>query len=296
VSSKSKKVKALVANPKRQAVAALRGYLYQIWHTVHAWLELKEEDILIVEGAEDFDVVSNDTAIAVQVKNTTAKITLRTKSVIDAISNYWELCKANPDRRVFFHFLTRSEIAVEQGEPFGPGIAGLDLWKKTSSNAASFNLLRRFLVAENKLPPDLIELLKTATPKALFSNLFVPIIWETEGREFGFVEEAIQRKLILHGDKSRLPPSESKKVISRLLKETLLVATKKNNRYLDRASFLEIFESETTEQVPHQEINALRSLAAQQLPSLVHSNSETPFHISLPIICLAKCNTWQLRG
>ena len=45
MTNKEKKDLALHGDPKRQAVDSLRGYVYQIWHSVHAWLELADEEI-----------------------------------------------------------------------------------------------------------------------------------------------------------------------------------------------------------------------------------------------------------
>jgi tetratricopeptide (TPR) repeat protein/energy-coupling factor transporter ATP-binding protein EcfA2 len=269
-------------------VAALRGYEYQIWHTVHDWLDLKDEALLFVEGAEDFDVVSPTSATAAQIKDTKAKVTLRTHAAIEAISHFWQLQKAHPDTRVFFRFVTRSEIGVERGEPFGKGVAGLDLWKRSGNQPAAIKALSEFLVSEAKLPPDLIGFLKTGKPEDVRTKLIAPIVWETKSPEVGIVEEAIKRKLILHGE-SRVPPtppSESSKVVSRLLKEVFAIATKKSNRCLDYAYFLEVFEDETTERVTRQEITTLRNRAAAStlLPaSLGLSSPTTPFQASLPV-------------
>ncbi len=120
---------ALHGDPKRQASNALRGYLYQIWNSVHAWLELADEEVLFLEGAEDFDIVDQEKAIAVQVKDTARNITLRSPAVIDAINHYWQLQDTHKDKRICFRFLTRSGIGIEKGKPFGPGITGLNLWR-----------------------------------------------------------------------------------------------------------------------------------------------------------------------
>jgi len=48
----------LQGDESRQAVAALRGYRYQILRSIHEWLTLTEGEILFLEGAEDFDWVS----------------------------------------------------------------------------------------------------------------------------------------------------------------------------------------------------------------------------------------------
>ena len=78
------------SNPTRQANDPLRGYRYQILHSVKAWLDLAEGEILYLEGVEDFDIVSDDATTLVQVKDTQRKITLRSQEVNDAINHYWE--------------------------------------------------------------------------------------------------------------------------------------------------------------------------------------------------------------
>ena len=77
MAKRKRKKPGLKADRKRQAHNSLRGYLYQIWHSVNAWLHLTEDEILYLEGAEDFDKVSDNTATAVQVKDTQRPITLR---------------------------------------------------------------------------------------------------------------------------------------------------------------------------------------------------------------------------
>ena len=144
MAKRRRKKPALKADPKRQAHNSLRGYLYQIWHSVNAWLELTDDEILYLEGAEDFDKISEDTATAVQIKDTRHKITLRSKAVNDAINHYWELRMSNPDMSVKFRFLTRSEIGVEQGNPFGKNQLGLNLWSRCSGNEENIKKISDF--------------------------------------------------------------------------------------------------------------------------------------------------------
>ncbi len=262
----------LKGDPRRQAVASLRGYEYQIWHTVHDWLDLREHEAIFVEGAEDFDKVSRDAATATQVKDTRSKITLRTPSVIEAIVHYWELQKSHAGRRINFRYLTRSEIAVEAGEPFGKEMAGLELWKQCPNRPELVVKLASFLLSEKKLPGDLIAFLRAAETQEILGKLIIPIVWETNSDAVEVVELAIDRKLILHGDSRnpQVPPSKAKKVSDRLLREVFSIAKKKTNRRLDYAFFLEIFEGETSELVSHQELTLLRSQATamgQQISS-----------------------------
>lgn len=47
----------LDADLKRQATEPLRGYLYQAWQALHAWLDLKDDQVIYLEGAECFDFI-----------------------------------------------------------------------------------------------------------------------------------------------------------------------------------------------------------------------------------------------
>jgi len=266
VAKRKRKNAGLIGDPKRQAVDALAGYVYQIWHSVHAWLELTDEQFLALEGAEDFDILDPEKAIAVQVKHTSANITLRSQAVIDSINHYWKLRNAYPDKRVLFRFLTRSQIGIEKGQPFGSGIAGLDLWADCSRKRGEVSKLRDFLLSEGRLERDLQEFLSVSDPEAILEHLVLPVTWETGSREAGYVEKAIERKLILHGEKNGVPPSKSASVVSRLLKEALTTACSKDERFLDRVLFLQIFEEGTTERIPIHQLQALAQAAQSASP------------------------------
>ena len=248
----------LTADPQRQANDALRGYVYQIWHSVHAWISLDEDEILYLEGAEDFDQVSDDTATAVQVKDTQHKITLRSQEVNDAISHYWDLQANHPDLSVKFRFLTRSKIGAERGNPFGKGQMGLHVWSHCSSDEAAITNISKFLQNEGKISKEVDDFLKKSTPQEIYEQLIEPITWETDSKEASFVEKSISDKLILHGHQYGIPPSAASKVVDHLIKEALLVATQKEKRELTLVRFLEIFEEKTTQRVSIQHLQALQ--------------------------------------
>ena len=292
---KKAKRRGLKANPKRQAYDQLRGYAYQIWHSVNAWLDLADNEFLYLEGAEDFDVVSEDSATVVQVKDTKHKITLRSKEVNDAINHYWELQANHSNQSTKFRFLTRSGIGPEQGNPFGKGQMGLRIWSHCSGDETAITKISEFLKTEGKISETVADFLKKETPQEIYKRLIEPITWETENKEAGFVEKSIIDNLISHGDRRRISPSDSRKVVDRLLKEALMIATKKENRVLTRVRFLEIFEEETTSRVPNQVLQTLQMQATafqnqMQIPmadsirsSLIEGSSDITIQSLSPI-------------
>lgn len=75
---------------KRQAVASLRGYAYQLHRTVGAWLQVRDNSYLFLEVAEDYASLSKDPSkrdeilAATQVKDTreSGAVTLNSQDVV----------------------------------------------------------------------------------------------------------------------------------------------------------------------------------------------------------------------
>ena len=114
-------------DPKREAIASFGGYRYQAFQSVLAWMRLGNNEVLVLEGAEDFDIHEPDEKAVTtgQVKDLFRNVTLRSGSVIDAINNYWAHRCRNPDYQIRFRFMTTAEAGQERGNPFGDGNKGI---------------------------------------------------------------------------------------------------------------------------------------------------------------------------
>ena len=253
----------LNANPQRQATDSLRGYRYQILQSVDAWLDLVDDDIIYLEGVEDFDIVSDGVATLVQVKDTQHNITLRSKDVIDAINHYWESLTKHPDLIVKFRFITRSKIGKEQGDPFGNNQSGLRIWSRCSGDEETITKISEFLQNQEKISDDVKKFLKQEDHQKIYQQLIKPITWETDSKDVRSVEQSISNKLFHHGNKLRLLPFDSSKVLDALLNEAFMVATHKGNRELTKERFFKIFQEETTQRVSTQHLRHLQMQATQ---------------------------------
>src|SRR4051812_39868774 len=114
----------------QQAHDKIRGYAFQCWLTVDAWLRLQTDDRLYVECAEDFAVVGKDAAEVAQAKAIAASISLRSEDAVEAINHLWALQHAGYAGKIRYSFLTTGGIVVEKGDPFD-GESGIDLWRST---------------------------------------------------------------------------------------------------------------------------------------------------------------------
>jgi hypothetical protein len=249
----SEPVHPLSGDPKRQADPLFRGCEYQVWQTVSAWLRLGPDELLFVEGAEDFDVVASDAAVTTQVKNAVQPVSLRSKDVQDAIRHYWELRTRHSGTRIHLRFLTRATIAEEQDQPFGQGVAGLGLWMRPKLTDEECRKLADFLVTLEKIGADLKQWLQAASPDQICQELIRGITWETSAEAVEYVERTVNRRLAVRGEARGIPPSVTNRISRRLFDEIWKVLRQKTDRFVDRLRLEELFEAETRISVPHAE-------------------------------------------
>ena len=251
------------ADSKYQANDPLRGYRYQILHSVNAWLDLAEDETLYLEGIEDFDIISDDTVTAVQVKDTQRNITLRSNDALNAINRYWESQIRNPDRRVKFRFLTRSKIGKERGNPLETDKPGLEVWRRCSGDEKIVKKISEFLQNQEKISDKVKNFLKQTSPQQIYERLIEPIAWETGSKDANSVKQSISDKLVRHSNALGLLPFDASKVLDALINEAFTVATHKGNRKLTKERFFKIFQDEATERVSTQHLRHLQMLATQ---------------------------------
>lgn len=254
----------LKSNQNRSAHDSIRGYVYQIWQSVYSWIQLSEDQHLYLEAAEDIDKFSTEGVETTQVKDTQgSSITLRSKGVIEAINNYWELCTSNPNQKIVFRYLTTSPCTVEQGKPFGT-IGGLEVWNQIKvENEADIAKFKAFLCNEKddagefKFSEKLRTFLSTATLFDIYNYLISPVRWHYNQPNLGEVKRFVENLLVLHGNRFEILPNDSKAIAPILLQRALDCAASKEKRPLNRVDFLEIFESECFTKVPSSLVRGL---------------------------------------
>ena len=141
----------LLADAKRQAVPSIRGAVYQGLCSIEAWLSIGNDEVVYLEGTEDFDLVSDGESIAVQVKHRVDSLTLASVSALEALENFWRLVNREPERTVEMHYLTTSTIGKERDSKFG-GLPGVHAWSMAGTHAGLAEEMRGYLLT--KLAPS----------------------------------------------------------------------------------------------------------------------------------------------
>jgi hypothetical protein len=283
----------LESDPDRQAAHILRGYIYQVWCSVEAWLALKDAETLGLEGAEDFDVISLSvpferqveelrnqrarlTATATQVKDLSSSLTLRSSETREAIANYWEHRQKNSRYRVRFRFLTSTRSGIERGNPFGPGVSGMEFWNRAARTGEGVGRLRDFL-QKLDLADAVQRFLASATPEEIREKLLVPLEWRLEQGSIEDVEAAIQRQLICYGEERNIPADDAKNVTAHLFVKAAGIASRKDPaRVLYRADFLEIWREKTSRRMDFGQARVAAQVFGLLLPAVTGPTFELP--------------------
>jgi len=259
-------------DPKRDATDSIRGYVYQAYQSILAWISLGESEILVLEGAEDFDIHNDLTVKTTQVKNVAANLTLRSKAVIDTLNNYWSCCENNSDYKIVLHFLTTAEPGKENGSPFGNGKKGLLCWQKAKSDQKYIELIRKFLLTLD-LNQELKYFIKNSSSDELLEKLIRPINWDFGNKPIEALKIIIEDKLKIHGNKFNINTHDSVKSLSHLLESITDLLSTNGLKELKYVDFLSCFDDATTLNIPRGMIESM--LSENKLQNLV-KNSDFP--------------------
>jgi len=254
----------LPGDPRRQAIHSIHGTIYQAWWSIDAWLRLANADeVIYLEGAEDFDIVRTDAAIAVQVKRNKGTISLGTAKALEALENFWTLSCQSDNRQINFHYLTTSSIAMEQDANFG-GAKGIEVWRAAQTNSDLAINISSYLISKLAASSPLRMFLSSATPQLVQECLIKRFQWLTDQPNLDAVKRSVDDRItvLLHDLRRSLAliPNVRKHLESRFWE--IVLEDSSTRRCLTRGELLRQVEAATTVYLP---------VMADQLPDLLGS-------------------------
>jgi hypothetical protein len=256
----------LPGDPRRQAVPSIQGTVYQAWRSIDAWLQLTDaNEVIYLEGAEDFDIVRSDSAITVQVKKNEGSISLGNAKAHLALENFWTLSCNDTSRKIDFHYLTTSLIAMEQDANFD-GLPGIEAWRVAQTSTEIATTVRAYLVTKLGAQSPLRAFLETATPGVVQNRLIQRFYWFTNQPDIEVVKRSVDDHItVLLADKRRsvsLTTNVRKYLEARFWE--LVCESSPASRCLTRGDLLQQIESATTSYLP---------VPTDQLPDLIGNSS-----------------------
>ena len=183
-----------LGDPSRAAIHSLRGYVYQLYQSALTWTELKEDEFLFLEVAEDFAIAAKGALEAVQVKETTGRVTINSKSIIASINSFVELQEKNPSLKVTLRHLTTSTIGKEKRLEHRVGEAPVLLAWRNLAKAGDLSNLRR-VFGKSKLSKRSKNFVKGLADEDLREMFLKRIHFDCGAPESNFLERQFNSRI-----------------------------------------------------------------------------------------------------
>jgi hypothetical protein len=250
-------------DPAGQAIAALRGYAYQLYASGLAWCDLKLGEQLYLEVAEDYAVATDEALRAVQVRNTTATATLKTHGVRDALDHFVDLIERNPGRQVQFHYLSTSSVGIEQRvEHRANGEASLVYWRRAAAGADVRPL--REVLGKLVLSERVQAFIDARDDEELRNDLLRRIHWECGQQPIeGIVRELENGLLRYYVDQYRRPARKDQ-LAAAVIQMLLLMSAQPGARRLTRDDLLALVTDAANVLVPNPAYEPFSSVSGAQ--------------------------------
>lgn len=229
---------------KREAIDALRGYVYQIYQSALAWIELERDESLFLEVAEDYAVVVNDALKAVQVKETGHNVTINSDDIISSIDSFVDLRLKNPNLQVRLRHLTTSKIGKEKSAKHRIGdTPTLESWRKLAKTG-DLAPLRKILDA-SKLLDNTKNYISKLDDTEFRDEFLKRIHFDCGALDSRFIKRQLCSKLSsLLMDRGGVN-SQVEGCLSSILITLLHKATQKTDRFVDRNDLEQLLENAT---------------------------------------------------
>lgn len=274
----------------RQAVLALGGYAYQLAATAHAWLDLREDEVLYVEIAEDYATALAEAMTATQVKASATPITLLSPVVAQAIDSLIDLAARNPGRNVLVRLLTTASVGEERSISDRPGgMPGLLYWRSAAAGAP-VEPLRQAALANTHLSDCAKAFVAARDDVALRADLLRRIHWDTDQPDGRLLRTELEERVVDRGLRvHRLSREVCLRLTDLIMGRLLAVASDKDSsrRALTRDDLDHLIDANTHVPVRQRDLDkmvaALTGSSSGQLhissdptPSFLRREAEAP--------------------
>lgn len=252
----------------REAIDALRGYVYQIYQSALALIELEPEEFLFLEVAEDYAIVAADALNAVQVKETGHNVTINSDDIVASIDSFVDLRQNNPELQVRLRHLTTSRIGKEKSAEHRIGdIPTLEAWRKLAKTG-DLVPLRKILDA-SKLSKQTKNYIREFDDTKFREEFLKRIHFDCGALDSRFLLRQLRSKLLKLVMERGGVNSQVDGCLSSILMTLLHKATQKKDRFVDRNTLEEFLERATQIPVNRAQFEAQNQLISKALAASV---------------------------
>jgi hypothetical protein len=279
----------LAPDISRQANAVIRGFAYQCYQTIRAWLKCGPDEELRCEFAEDFDLIRRDLDSQItdaelnQVKHQKESVTLNSGSATQLINNFFRHKSRNPTIKLKVRLCAIADRGKEQQVDWIFADCGMDLWDNLRERKViggelpvAVDALRSFFTKKSKLSVEAQNFISTSDDATFLTQFVDDIFWDTGQPPFTEIQEEI-RQILASRERPIADVLESEQTVNRLWRHVMDVLASDSERTLTKAELEEILSQETTARVDRAQIKQIaedtsetRELVAKLVEQLAH--------------------------
>lgn len=266
----------------REAIDSLKGYVYQIYRSALAWIDLQTEEFLFLEVAEDYAVVATDALNAVQVKETANTVTINSADIVATIDSFVDLQQKNPELQVRLRHLTTSKIAKEKSaEHRIDDTPTLESWRKLAK-IGDLTPLKKVLIA-SKLSEKTKNYIRGLDDNRLREEFLKRIHFDCGALDSSFTLRLLRSKLTELIIERRGIHAQVEECLNKILITLLQKVTQKQDRFVDKHTLESLLAQSTHISVnrdqfeaQHKLINQLLATPTSQTTNLISSRFSEP--------------------
>lgn len=284
---------------ERQATASIRGYGYQCYQTIKAWLHCGPNEEIRCEFAEDIDIVRRDMSGSIseaeltQVKHQQQNVTLNSQTAVEVINNFFHHKSANPNLLIRIRLWSISDRAKERDVDWKFAPCGMDLWDRLKDRALlssdqdeAIAILRSHLIANGNISAEAKSFLDNSDDSTLLAAFVDHISWDTSQASYLQLQDEIHH-LLASRERPITDRVERDQTIDRLFRYLVDLISTDRERRLTRDGLERLLSEETSAKVDRQTLQQLtesvtatrqeqtqiRALIEQMIARILHSHA-----------------------
>ncbi|WP_421522038.1 AAA family ATPase [Ochrobactrum quorumnocens] len=277
------KPKAPTGNQAREAIDSLGGYVYQLYQSALAWMDLNDDEFLFLEVAEDYTVVARDALRGTQVKRTSGAVTINSPDIIASIDSFVELQTCNTQLEVHLRHITTSSIGRERSASSRLGdTPTLDSWRNLA-RIGEVTPLRSILMSSGI--SDRAKRYISALDDNDFRERFLRRIhFDCGALNYGLLRRQLESKVIKALRERGGTATQAKQCLNSIL-ITLLkwtIEPIREERVVNKGELESLFESATHVNINRAQLEVQNELVNKALSAVIPKATDIIASVQLP--------------
>jgi hypothetical protein len=270
-------------NEVREAIDSLGGYVYQLYQSALAWLDLNDDEFLFLEVAEDYTVVARDALQGTQVKRTSEAVTINSADIIASIDSFVELQTRNVQLEVHLRHITTSPIGRERSASARIGKTPTLLTWRNVARFGEVTPLRDILLSSG-ISDQAKRYISALVGEDFRERFLRRIHFDCGASDSGLLRRQLESKVIKALRERGGTTSQAKECLNSLLIFLLrkTIEPNRDERAVNKGDLESLFESATHVNINRAQLEAQTELVNRALSAVIPKATDLISSVPLP--------------